>query len=277
MSLLKRLLPSLLRILLLTLVAIVILLLLFQNKLIYHPHPYAPGELAQYPSVIQLAYTTSQGPQRAYYLPPRDTPLHRLWVLFPGNGSCALDWATFADAAPDSHAGFLMIDYPGYGACAGAPSPSAIEESAESAFTTLAQTLHTTPAALDSHLGLLCHSLGCATGLNFAIHHPVDRLLLLAPFTSLRAMARRTVGWPLCYLLRRNYDNRARLTQLAARPAPPAITIFHGDADSTIPISMSESLAAQFPRLITFHPIQGATHNSILSDAAPQITAAMHP
>jgi uncharacterized protein len=266
------------RILIAVVIGIVVLLLLFQNRLIYHPRPYSVDPLTRYPFIVPLAYTTHQGPQQSYYLPPHldpSKPPRRLWVLFAGNGSRALDWVNFLDPPPDSHDGFLLIEYPGYGQSHGHPSPAAIQASAEAAFATLATSLHTQPAALEANLNLLCLSIGCATGLNFAVHHPVDRLILIAPFTSLRDMARRTVGWPLCYLLIHNYDNPARLRALAARPHPPRVTIFHGTDDSTVPIAMGCTLAAMFPQMITFHEVPGAEHNTITSDAHAQIFAAM--
>jgi pimeloyl-ACP methyl ester carboxylesterase len=272
---LAALIKSLLRITLTVIMIVVILLLLFQDKLIYHPHPYHPGELASHPRIIPVAYVTSQGPQQSYYLPPRATPVRRLWVVFPGNGSCALDWASYLEAAPDSHDAFLLIDYPGYGASSGHPSPAAIQESAQAAYAHLAASPATQPAALLPSVNLFCHSL--AAGLNFAVQHPVDRIVLFAPFTSLRDMARRRVGWPLCYLLRHNFDNRARLAALAARPHLPRVTIFHGTDDTVIPISMSRSLAAAHPAMITFNPVPGAGHNTILQDAALQVTAALTP
>ncbi len=168
-----------------------------------------------------------------------------------------------------------MIDYPGYGDCQGSPSPAAIQASAEAAFASLAQSLHVQPGVLDQNLNLLCHSIGCATGLNFALRHPVDSVVLLAPFTSLRDMARRTVGWPLCWLLLHNFENRARLRQLAARQHPPRVLIFHGSDDQLVPISMGRELASISPGMITFHEVPGADHNSILFQARSAIFAAM--
>ena len=125
------------------------------------------------------------------------------------------------------------------------------------------------------HLNLLCLSIGCGTGLNFAVKHPADRIILAAPFTSLRDMARRTVGWPLCWLLMHNYDNRARLADLSARGHPPRIDIFHGDDDQTVPISMGRELASKYPAMSTFHAVPGAGHNTVLANARSEIFALM--
>jgi len=267
-----------LRIVIATAFALVFLLLFFQNRLIYHPRPYTVDAATRYPSIVPLSYTTSQGRQQAFYLPPRLDPAQppsRLWLIFHGNGSLALDWVNFLDPPPDPHDAFLLIDYPGYGDCQGTPSPASIHASAEAAFACLAQPLHTQPRVLEQNLNLLCHSIGCAAGLNFAVRHPVDRIILLAPFTSLRDMARRTVGWPLCWLLLHNYDNRARLSELAARQHPPRVLILHGDDDRLVPVSMGRQLASMFPGMITFRDVPGADHNTILYDSRNQIYAAM--
>lgn len=273
--LLAQLLKTALLTLLIAALAIVTLLLRFQNKLIYHPRHYTVAAAARNPALIPLSCGTSQGRQQSYYLPPRTQPLRRLWVLFPGNASLALDWLYFLDPPPDPRDGYLLIEYPGYGDCQGFASPESIQESAEAAFASLADLLHTKPAALDENVNLLCLSIGCGAGLNFAIHHPVDHIVLLAPFTCLRDMARRIVGWPLCWLLLHNFDNRARLAELAARPHPPRVTILHGEEDRTVPVSMGLQLASAYPAMITFHAVPGAGHNTLLVESASDISALM--
>ena len=277
-SILRRISISILSVLLAAAVALVVLILLFQNSLIYHPRKYSSGASGRYPSLVPLPYATAQGRQQAYYLPPDQAAAqapHRLWVLFCGNASRALDWMDILESRPDGRDGFLLIDYPGYGDCEGSPSPGAIRDSAEAAFACLAETLKCEPKVLEENLNLLCLSIGCGAGLNFAVRHPVNSIILLAPFTSLRDMARRSVGWPLCWLLIHNFDNRARLRELAERKHPPQVTIFHGDDDTLVPITMGRELAGMFPAMITFQPVTGAKHNTILYDAQSRIFAAM--
>jgi len=278
------------RILVASVLAVIFLLLLFQNLLIYHPRPYGFDASARYHFLVPLPYTTAQGRQEAWYFPPSRLPAQpprHLWVVFSGNGSLALDWVGFLDplanqtvvdlfpTVPDPRDGFLLIDYPGYGNCQGHPSPATIQASTEAAFTALAESLHTQPGVLEKDLNVLCVSIGCGAGLNFAVRHPVDRIVLLAPFTSLRDMAQRTVGWPLCWVLLHNFDNRARLRELAARPNPPRVLILHGDADSLVPIAMGRQLASMFPGMIMFHAVPGAGHNTVVSEARSQILSAM--
>lgn len=272
---LKRIGVAVLGVLVLAALALVFLILFRQHDLIYHPRPYGRSYSIRLPkTAVELNYSTSEGRQTAFFIPPgngaRTSPL-RLWALFCGNGSLALDWDDFINRCPDKGEAFLLVEYPGYGKCEGSASPAAIEESAEKAFDVLAGVLKTDRAALDQDVNVIGHSIGCATALNFSVHHPVRKVILVAPFTSLRDMARRTVGSPLCNLLIHNFDNRARLAELASYRTPPKIFIFHGSDDFTIPSRMGRELGGMFPAMTRFEELEGANHNSVLFEAAPKI------
>jgi pimeloyl-ACP methyl ester carboxylesterase len=261
-----------------TLIAPVAGLLVVQHGLIYHPRPYQGSEAVGLGQVVDLAFRTSQGAQHCYYVPP-PTEVggrrpDRIWVVFSGNASRALDWLHFVQSYPSARDACLLVDYPGYGACAGRASPESIQESADASLNSLAAHLGTTSAALEPRLAVLGHSLGAAVALQFASVHPVSRIVLIAPFTSLREMAQRVVGWPLCYALIGNFDNRERLRQITRRSPAPRITILFGKEDEEIPFAMGQELARLFPQ-VDFEPMEGVGHNSILFKAKDRIFAAM--
>jgi len=70
-------------------------------------------------------------------------------------------------------------------------------------------------------VSLLGHSLGAAAALQAGAVIPARQILLIAPFTSMRAMAKRSVGVPLAYLLRHDFDNEARLGRSSDPPTRP--------------------------------------------------------
>lgn len=283
-------------------------LFFYQRKMMYFPRRYQPVETRGLPAgAVRVEYTTSQGKQVAFYVPPNadagtdgntgdDTGVDtgsaaaprapaRLWVLFHGNASTALDWLDLVDkaragaagAAGDStvaaRQGFLLIDYPGYGDCEGKPTRAGILESTDAAFAALATRLGATTGDLESDLNVLAYSIGTGAGLDFAARRPVRRVFLLAPFTSTLDMARRTVGWPLCHLLLDRFDNRARLAELTRRSDPPAIDIFHGTADDIVPFEMGRTLADEFHAIAAFHPVPNADHNFLLMAVDAQLAA----
>lgn len=273
MSLTRR----ILRLLAIVVLTPVLFLLGCQSRLIYYPRPYDEKDLTDLKRAggQQLDYRTSLGRQVAFYLPPKSPASgvpHRVWLCFAGNGSLALDWLGFVEDW-DRSCGYLLIDYPAYGACEGKPNPSSIRESSIAAAKRLAEELQTTAELLKPKISVLGHSIGCAAALMAADDLDVKRAVLIAPFTTMTEMGRKVLGWPLCHLNLHPFDNRRHLTSIVNKGA--RITIFHGADDSMIPVAMSRELTAQHPEAVSLSEIRGAGHNDIVSIAAQQIGRAM--
>ena len=259
----------------------VLMLALLQHKLIYHPRPYDSYEYAQLvgSEFEEIRYRTSEGEQVAFYRPPTagaKTP-EFLWVFFSGNASLALNWAWLIQQAEAPGVGFLLIDYPGYGQCEGTASPKTILESAEQGLQETWALLGVSGNTGTPALGVFGHSLGAATGLQFAVRYPLRKVVLIAPFTSMEDMAALVVGRWGTPFLRHNFDNRARLQELLKRDPAPEIHLFHGTADETVPVSMGRELAGFDLQKISYSELPKSTHNSILDDAHSAILTALKP
>jgi pimeloyl-ACP methyl ester carboxylesterase len=126
---------------------------------------------------------------------------------------------------------------------------------------------------LKARTGVFGHSLGCAAALIAADCLQLQRGVLCAPFTTMTDMARRAIGWPLCYLNRHRYDNIARLRAVTLRGFQGRI--FHGTDDKAIPITMARKLATMFPQQLQLTEVQGSGHDEVVSDAAQAIGQAM--
>lgn len=240
----------------------------FETPFLYRPRKYSQEVERSLPAhVVRLDFQTSSGRQCVFYLPPATHPQGcppRLWVLFGGNASLALDWLRWETTrAPDPGAGYLLIEYPGYGFCEGAPSASTILEASEGALRALARHTGADVARLVRNLGVLGHSLGCATALQFAVRHPVRKVILLAPFTSIREMALKYAGFWGILLVNNQFDNTARLTELAARRSPPDVLIVHGAADRVIPVEMGRKLAAKAAAIVRYREVPEGNHLNI--------------
>jgi hypothetical protein len=84
----------------------------------------------------------------------------------------------------------------------------------------------------------------------------IQRVVAIAPFTTLRKEAARVVSNSLSHLLIENYDDRASIEAIRKRNPDARIAIFHDTADSVIPVRMSQELARRFP-FVEFFPIEG--------------------
>lgn len=255
----------------------VVFLLGCQSRLIYYPKLYGKGDMDSLRRVggRQLDYRTAQGRQAAFYVPPATDPAkmpQRVWLCFAGNGSLALDWLWSLDGW-DRTCGYLLIDYPHYGACEGKPSPASIGESSVTAVRRLAEHLHVSLDELKPRLSVLGHSIGCAAALMAADDLDSKRAVLISPFTTMTDMGRIVLGRPLCWLNLHRFDNRLHLANMVKKGA--TVTIFHGTEDEVIPIRMSRELASAQPRSVKLVEVPGADHNFIVSMAATEISDAM--
>jgi pimeloyl-ACP methyl ester carboxylesterase len=244
-----------------------------QHSMVYHRRPYGAGYAQALPANgEEISYTLPFGKQTAFYIPPRDSgqsPV-RLWVAFCGNGSLALDWTTILAGYPNSHDAFLLVDSPGYGKCEGYATIASMRASSDAALKTLTKRLALSKEEMESRLCTIGHSLGSAVAIDFGSRHRVQRVVAIAPFTTLREEAARIITGPLSHLLIESYDNRAGIAEIRKRNPEAKIAIFHGTKDEVIPVRMGRELAQNFP-FIDFFPVQGANHVTVLSEAHDKI------
>lgn len=253
------------------LVALAFLAVLFQHRYIYFPLRYTTTQLqeARRAVVEEIRFQTSQGNQAAFFWRNEDLNVapKNIWLLFGGNGDLALTWMSLIRTFPNSDAGYLLIDYPGYGICEGKPNPRTILENSQRALQTL---LEKKAWKLGTEkLCVLGHSLGGAAALQFATKNHVRKIILVSTFTTMDDMVRRQIHIRLGPLLRHQFDNVAFLKEILLQNEIPEICIFHGEADDVVPSKMGRSLAQLDPKQIKFFEIPGASHNDMFQIPLP--------
>ena len=237
--------------------------------MVYHPRPYDESYAYAFPADgIEINYTVATAKYAAYYIPGSKPLPKRLWLAFCGNGSLALDWTTILRDYPWNGDAFLLIDYPGYGKNGGYATIASTRASADAALKALTERLH-----IDEDHLILCaigHSLGAAVALDFATQHRVQKVVLIAPFTTLREEAATMLGGWVARLLIESYDNRANLSQIAKQNPIPKVAIFHGTDDDVIPVRMGRELGREFS-FVDFFEVDGADHVSVLNHSHDDI------
>ena len=213
---------------------------------------------------LQLTFKTDKGRQVAFFVPPLVKPdrvPEKIAILYPGINAVALGWLNFIRQSDDPKAGYLLIDYPGRGLSEGLMNPEENYKNTEGALAALAK--HFGVEKLDTELCLLGHSFGTGAALQFGARQKVSRIVLVAPFDTLRrAVAQRSAI--LALLMPVQIDNAALIRSILASEKPPSITIVHGSKDTSLPVEMGRKLRNINPKIIQFYEIPEGDHTSIL-------------
>lgn len=189
--------------------------------------------------------------------------------------SLALEWLHFVQTDANESDAFLLVDYPGYGWSEGYASLVTNRAAVDGALDALEKHLRDETHQIAGRLNVIGHSFGAAAALDFASRHRVQRVVLIAPFTSLQEEGAVRFGF-LSHLLIENYDNRARLDELGKLTDPPRVAIFHGTSDDIIPVQMGRDLAATHATFVQFFPLENADHLSPIFKHASEIFAWMN-
>jgi pimeloyl-ACP methyl ester carboxylesterase len=173
-------------------------------------------------------------------------------VFYHGNAGSACDRAWLADVFTAAGYDYVLVEYAGYSNDPVPPSHERIAADVLNVIDYLATQQITSVA-------LIGESIGAGVASYHARLAPPERLLLIAPFPDLQAVAATRFWFYPTWLLVDNVYQPA--TDLAAYRGPT--TIIHGTDDRIIPFRLGEALYQSLPGAKTLVPVVGAGHNNL--------------
>ncbi|MDH5578836.1 MAG: lysophospholipase [Betaproteobacteria bacterium] len=181
-------------------------------------------------------------------------------VLYFGGNAEEVSWMLEVVRAETSGVSWLLMDYRGYGQSEGAPSEKALVADALALYDHAAKLAGVDPKRIYA----LGRSLGSGPAVALAAERPLAGLVLVNPFDSLAAVAKRYYWYvPVDLLLRHRFDSIARAPQLKT----PLLCLIAG-RDEVIPPAHGERLFAAWGGPKRRILLEGAGHNT--TDAHPQ-------
>jgi len=200
------------------------LLFAFQRSLLFHPVP-AAG---------RVSTTTLDVPGATLRIATRPRETGRAILYFGGNAEdVSRTLPDLAAAFPDR--AIYAPHYRGYGGSGGRPSERAFHADAAAVFDLVAEA--------HPEIAVIGRSLGSAVAVRLAATKPVHRLVLVTPFDSILALARRLFPFlPVRLLLADRFES----VRDAPRVSVPTLVISAG-ADVVVPPSHTRRLLDAFP------------------------------
>lgn len=186
--------------------------------------------------------------------PPAEAAPVLLWCH--GNAGNLTYRAHHARRLAEAGLAVFLFDYRGYGRSEGSPSEEGIYLDAEAAYRQLVEGQGIPPG----RVVLYGRSLGSAPAARLATRVEHAGLVLVSPFPSARAMARRLfLGLPLHWFAR----SRFPVAEWAAQRSGPLLVI-HGEADTVVPYDLGRRVFELAAEPKQFLGLPGAGHNDIL-------------
>jgi hypothetical protein len=238
--------------------AVVILLLVFEKRLIFFPQ--IPGRLTGDWSPPDLA------PEDVWLTTADGVRLHAWWIAASGAGggseaptflcfhgnAANIAWrADFYHFLRRLPANVLALEYRGYGRSEGSPSD------ADAAYTYLTGQRGIPPRRIIA----MGQSLGTAVAAELAARREVGGVILEAPFPSARALANR-IYWfipGLGWVIQSRFPTSRNLEQASRKSAAPLL-VMHCTQDPVIPFTFGKEVYEGAPEPKTFLAVSGQCH-----------------
>jgi fermentation-respiration switch protein FrsA (DUF1100 family) len=232
-----------------------LVVLFFAQRAIIFPIPQTirtPPEAAGFPEAQEHILTTADGEKViVWHVPAR--PGHPVVLYFHGNGDyLAGFFGRFRDMIADG-TGIVALSYRGYAGSSGQPDERGLLQDAAAAYA------FTTARYNADRIVVWGFSLGTGVAVALAAEHPVGKLILEAPYTSIEDVGAALFRFaPVRWLIRDRFRSDARIGRVTA-----PLLIMHGARDPTIPISLGERLfaLAREPKQFVRFPEGG--HNNL--------------
>jgi len=208
-----------------------------QERIVFQPTPPPYPDVAGWP---RAAYTASDGQRLFAYVLGDAARATGAMIVFHGNADLAVNQLGWADDLA-RRTGIVVVvpEYRGYAGLAGTPSYEGSRADARAAYAFVRDTL----GIGAERVTLYGHSLGSAIATELAAEVAPRALVLVSPFTSIRAMGaylltpRVPALWRL--IARVHWDSAARVAELAA-----PVWVAHGALDRIIPVRMGAAVHA---------------------------------
>lgn len=250
-------------------IAIVLAMAVFQRNLLY-----LPDKIIETPQQYGLSgfdelFIKSKNELVDFATPSITQETIQLWykpsqnlmptiIYFHGNASHIGNRSGILSALSNKGLGVLAVSYRGYGKSTGNPSEQGLYTDARSAINFLVKEKN---IAL-SDIIIYGESLGSGVAIQMASEMSFGGLILQAPYTSITNRAAE-IYWflPVKLILRDNFDSINKIEKIQS-----PLLIFHGELDTTIPVSHGKAIfnaAPQLKKIIYFPDVE---HNNFDSE-----------
>ncbi|MFL6820517.1 MAG: alpha/beta hydrolase [Bradyrhizobium sp.] len=222
----------------------------------------APGA-AGFPEAEEHVLTTADGEKVIVWHVPAK-PGRAVVLYFPGNGDYLAARVGRLRAVTSDGTGLVALSYRGYAGSTGTPSEQGLLADAGAAYT------FTAARYAADRIVVWGFSLGSGVAVAMAADHPLGKVILEAPYTSIVDVAATVFpAMPVRWLARDPFRSDQRVSRVSA-----PLLIMHGAKDAVIALSFGERLFALAPGPKKFVRFPEGGHDDLDDHGAMEIARA---
>lgn len=239
-----------------------VLFYIFQDKMIFYPQKISQAEVEgirkNYKNVEEISLKTKDGIiLKGWFVNNSSADRPKILFYFGGN---AEEVSYLIEKVPEfKDWSLVLINYRGYGQSGGKVSERSLYSDAIESYDHFIGRLD----IKDPKIAIMGRSIGTGVATYLAKNKRSDAVILVSPYTSLKALAK--VHYPLLpagLILKYKFNSIERAPQIKA----PLLMIVAAD-DRTIPPTQSYQVAEEWGGKVTVKEFTGADHNSLSSDS----------
>jgi len=243
-------------------VGLPLIVYLAQDSLIFHRQPLSDARRAEiprrFPAAIEVTINAADGVKlHGWLVRPAGSDPAPLVLYYGGNAEEA---SHMLEAIGDPVRGdtpgvaWLIVNYRGYGASEGSPSQVSLVADALAGYD-YASPL---PSIDAKRIFVFGRSLGSGVAVQLAAHRPVRGVILVSPYESLAAVAKRYYWYlPVDWMLKHRFDSIGVAPQMSQ-----PLLCFIAERDDVIPPEHAERLFAAWAGPKRKVLLGGAGHNT---------------
>jgi uncharacterized protein len=233
---------------------LVILLYIFQTRLIFYPGKLAPNFKYKLTSSDEEVFLTTKDGEKInglYYEGSRPEVI----LYFHGNAGDLSGWQFVAEDFTAFGFSLLIIDYRGYGKSSGSISENGFYQDAKAAY----DFLRTEKKFSAQQILVYGRSIGSGVAVHLAAHNNCRGLILESPHSSLGKLANEKLPFffPSLYM-KYTFNNMEKINRVKS-----PVVFIHGVKDEIIPASHTERLFKKFEGKKKMILVPGGSHNDL--------------
>jgi len=184
-----------------------------------------------------------------FYVTDTDRPVV---VLYHGNAGSACDRAFYASIIKNAGYDIAIVEYTGFGGDTKSPTHAGIKADVRNVIAYFEASTTTIKAVIGESIGTGPASYHVSLA-------PPEKLLLLTPFTDLKALIGTHVWfYPTALLVKNDFSPLEKLSSYRGH-----VTIIHGDRDSVVPLSLATTLYQSLSTNKHLMVVKTADHNNL--------------